>query len=134
MDALKRNINKLTKEIAQHREDLVTADGVLKDDELYLKDLTARCEDRANDYDQRSAMRGDELSALTEALKVLKGDVKGRADDVNKRALIQEASVASEPTAKNSAPAATKVSMKAVVKSVSFLQGSSTNANVRKEN
>merc|ERR1719478_38603 len=88
MDALKRNINKLTKEIAQHREDLVTAQSLLKDDELYLKDLTARCEDRANDYDQRSAMRGAELDALKGALKVLRGKVKDRADDVNERALL----------------------------------------------
>merc|ERR1719262_982854 len=87
MDALKRNINKLAKEIAQHREDLVTADGLLKDDESYLKDLTARCEDRANDYDQRSAMRGDELTALKQALKVLKGTVAEKDKAANVRAL-----------------------------------------------
>merc|ERR1719453_799894 len=96
MDALKRNINKLAKEIAQHREDLVTADGVLKDDELYLKDLTARCEDRANDYDQRSAMRSDELSALTQALKVLEGKVEEETE-VNKRALLQRFARAAAP-------------------------------------
>merc|ERR1719482_386200 len=86
MESLEKNIAKLKKEIASHREDLVTADGVLKDDELYLKDLTARCEDRANDYDQRSAMRGDELGALTQALKVLKGTVSEKTK-VNVRAL-----------------------------------------------
>merc|ERR1719440_2586969 len=94
MDELEKNIAKLKKEIAAHREDLITAEGVLKDDELYLKDLTARCEDRANDYDQRSAMRGDELTALSEALKVLQGRVEG-ATKVNERALlIQNARIA----------------------------------------
>jgi chromosome segregation ATPase len=89
MDDLDKSIMKLTKEIAQDRSDLVTADAQLKDDELYLKDLQVRCEARAHDYDQRSAMRNDELTAINEALKILKNDVKGRADEVNVRALIQ---------------------------------------------
>merc|ERR1719359_2562177 len=89
MKALNQNINRLIKEIGTDRQDLVEAQDLLKDDELYLKDLTARCEARANDWDQRSSMRNDELSALTAALKVLKGSVKGAADDVNKRALLQ---------------------------------------------
>jgi chromosome segregation ATPase len=88
MDALDKNIAKLAKEIAKHREDLVQADGDLKDDKLYLKDLTQRCEDRANDFDQRSKMRAGELDALTSALEVLTKQVKD-ADDVNKRALLQ---------------------------------------------
>jgi hypothetical protein len=88
MEALDKNIKKLAKEIAQHREDLVTADSTLKDDELYLKDLTARCEVRAHDFDQRSAMRGAEHEALTSALEVLTKDVKDRADEVNVRALL----------------------------------------------
>merc|ERR1719387_1468969 len=87
MAQLDKSISKLEKEIAKHREDLVTAEGVLKDDELYLKDLTARCEDRANDYDQRSAMRGDEVTALSQALKVLKGTVS-KTDKVNVRAML----------------------------------------------
>merc|ERR1719191_1891578 len=88
MDALEKNIEKLAKEIAGHRKDLVEADSMLKDDELYLNDLGARCEARAHDYDQRSAQRGAELTALTTALEVLTKDVKDRADEVNQRALL----------------------------------------------
>mmetsp|Transcript_81598 Transcript_81598/g.128477 ORF Transcript_81598/g.128477 Transcript_81598/m.128477 type:complete len:699 (+) Transcript_81598:56-2152(+) len=91
MEALEENIEKMTTEIAQHRKDLITADGQLKDDELYLKDLQARCEARAHDYDQRSAMRADELTAISEALTILTKDVKKRADEVNIRAFIQHA-------------------------------------------
>merc|ERR1719311_1758555 len=105
MKQLDKDISRLAKEIARHREDLVTADNTLKDDELYLKDLTARCEDRANDYDQRSAMRGDEVTALTTALKVLSGSVKGADEAANERAmLIQKYS---HPVAKT-APIAAK--------------------------
>merc|ERR1719174_2067876 len=115
MDQLDKDIDRLKSEIAGHREDLVVAEGQMKDDEQYLKDLTARCEARANDYDQRSAMRGSEIEALSQALKVLKGDVKGRADKVNVRAFIQEHT---EPVA----PVVTKAVEGAVMKPVSFLQ------------
>jgi len=113
MNQLDKDIERLGKEIAGHRESLIMADGILKDDKLYLKDMTTRCEDRANDYDQRSALRADELAALTSALKVLQGTVED-ADKANKRAFIQAPSVAAEPVAKTSTGA--------VLKSISFLQ------------
>jgi len=115
MDNLEKAISRLLSKTAKARENLVESDGQLKDDEQYLKDLTARCEARANDYDQRSAMRGSEIEALSQALKVLKGDVKGRADKVNVRAFIQEHT---EPVA----PVVTKAVEGAVMKPVSFLQ------------
>jgi peptidoglycan hydrolase CwlO-like protein len=93
MDQLEKDIARLKKEIAEHREDLVSAEAVLKDDELYMKDLTTRCQDRANDYDQRSAMRGDEVNALSQALKVLTGTV-AKKDSANVRAMfVQKAPV-----------------------------------------
>merc|ERR1719310_1319710 len=129
MKALEKNIEKLKKEIAQHREDLVNAEAQLKDDELYLKDMQVQCEDRANDYDQRSAMRGAELAAMTGALEVLTKDVKGRADDVNKRALLQMIAHAPHRASRGSiAVHANAPVAKAVSKSISFLQDSSSTA------
>merc|ERR1719272_1923118 len=126
MKSLEKNIAKLEKEIAAHRTDLVERQGTLQDDELYLKDLTARCEERANDYDQRSAMRNDELTALTGALDVLKKRVKGAADDVNERALlIQQA--AKPATATAPAPKVVAAPVKATAsteKAISLLQRS----------
>jgi hypothetical protein len=86
MDQLDKEIQKLKTEIAQHREMLIEAQSTMQDDELYLKDLTKRCEDRANDYDQRSVMRADELKALGEALEILTGTVQD-ATEVNVRAV-----------------------------------------------
>merc|ERR1719305_1997279 len=126
MKQLDKDIARLAEEIAQHRSDLVESEALMKDDELYLTDLQKQCEDRANDYDQRSAMRGDELSALDAALKVLKGDVKGRADDVNVRAFLQKAKVAAEPNSKIAAPEA---EAEHTLKSISFLQASSSSSN-----
>merc|ERR1719478_1664228 len=60
------------------------------DDETYLKDLTAKCELKAREWDQRSKMRGDELTALNGALGVMTDRVKTKSDQVNKRALVQK--------------------------------------------
>merc|ERR1719146_197350 len=68
---------------------MVEEEGKLKDDELYLKDLTAKCELKAREWDQRSKMRGEEVTALTAALKIIKGKVSANAV-VNKRAFVQQ--------------------------------------------
>lgn len=123
MEELEKEIEKLAKEIAEHREDLVESEGDLKDDEQYLKDLTARCEDRANDYDQRSQMRSDELGALTSALDILSNRVSD-ADEVNKRAFIQNVSTPVKANTAETKTSSTKVAPKAPEKKLSFLQDS----------
>jgi len=73
-------------EIADAKAALVTAEAELKDNQLYLKDLTERCELKANEWDQRSKMRADEVTALTQALEI----IEGRAKDVEAaRAMLQ---------------------------------------------
>jgi DNA repair exonuclease SbcCD ATPase subunit len=127
MDALEKSIAKLAKEIAEDRSDLVEAEALMKDDELYLKDMQAQCESRAHDYDQRSAMRGDELGAITSALEVLSKSVKD-ATKVNVRALLLQRKhrdpVATKPVA--ATPKGLKAApVEATIKSISFLQSSS---------
>ncbi|CAK0846081.1 unnamed protein product [Prorocentrum cordatum] len=74
--------------IAAAREQLVLAEATLKDDKLYLKDLTEQCERRASDWDQRSATRGEELAALAQVLEILTGHTSALDAEVNKRALL----------------------------------------------
>merc|ERR1719428_856931 len=74
--------------IAKATEDMVKEEALLKDDELYLKDLTSKCELKAREWDQRSQMRSEEVTALTAALKVIKEGVSANSA-VNKRAFIQ---------------------------------------------
>merc|ERR1719181_2471527 len=97
IETLEGDVETLATEIAGHREDLVDAEGLLKDDELYLKDLTERCEQRAHAFDQRSSMRAQELEALNTATGILKDKVKGNDESANERALLQESSHASAP-------------------------------------
>merc|ERR1719409_2679994 len=77
------------KNIATATTDMVEEEGLLKDDQLYLKDLTAKCELKAREWDQRSKMRAEEVTALTAALKIIKGRVSANSQ-VNKRSLLQQ--------------------------------------------
>mmetsp|Transcript_42730 Transcript_42730/g.91669 ORF Transcript_42730/g.91669 Transcript_42730/m.91669 type:complete len:709 (-) Transcript_42730:102-2228(-) len=92
MDLLEANIETTKGEIAAARESLVTAEAVLQDDKLYMTDLTARCEERAKDWDQRSQLRSDELKALAGALEILGSNVSHLDEEVNERALLQQGS------------------------------------------
>jgi len=69
-----------TEEIATSQSDLTETNAMLNDDRVYLKDLTEKCETKAKLWDQRSQMRADELSALTQALSVLESAVAEKAE------------------------------------------------------
>jgi hypothetical protein len=99
IEDLKEEIGSLTERIAEARGELVEANNILKDDKLYLTDLTEVCETRANQFDQRSKMRADELHAMTQALEILEGTVAGADASVNVRALLQKKQAAAKPAA-----------------------------------
>jgi len=69
-----------TEDIATSQADLTETNAMLNDDRVYLKDLTDKCETKAKLWDQRSQMRADELSALTQALSVLESAVAEKAE------------------------------------------------------
>merc|ERR1719498_12011 len=83
------------KELGEFTEKMVTEEATLKDDQLYMKDLTAQCELKAREWDQQSAMRASEVAALTKALEIINAKVADNSK-VNKRALLQESA---QPTA-----------------------------------
>merc|ERR1719235_2546662 len=82
-----------TEAIATAQGDMTNMNAVLNDDRTYLKDLTIKCELKAKQWDQRSSMRSAELSAITQALTVLQGQVASQAEKVGeggRSAMIQE--------------------------------------------
>jgi chromosome segregation ATPase len=89
IETLEKEIGTLTARLAEARGELVEAEHLLKEDKLYLTDLTETCEQRAAMYDQRSAMRASELAAMTQALDILESRVATADASVNKRALLQ---------------------------------------------
>merc|ERR1719231_1243466 len=90
------------KALAEATDNMVSEEATLKDDQLYLKDLTSQCELKAREWDQQSAMRASEVAALTKALEIINAKVKDNSN-VNARALIQEAAppVVSAPQTKD---------------------------------
>merc|ERR1719217_1585466 len=61
--------------LARTKAQLTETKANLHDDNLYLKDLTAQCEMKAKEWDQRSVMRGNELKALEKAIEIVGGSV-----------------------------------------------------------
>merc|ERR1719421_410780 len=77
--AAQKDRAKTTDKIAVANQDLTETNAILNDDRVYLKDLTSKCETKAKEWDQRSAMRADELAAITQALAVLESTVASKA-------------------------------------------------------
>jgi len=121
MAELGTEISGLTSLLAQSRGDLVLSEGTMKDDQLYMKDLTALCEKRAGEWDQRTKLRANELETISQALTILKGNVTA-AETVNKRAFVQ---FQSRP---RTSAASTASRTRPEEGSFSFLQGSLENA------
>merc|ERR1719321_462830 len=80
LEAKNKERAETTEDISTNQADLTETNAVLNDDRVYLKDLTAKCEAKAKLWDQRSQMRADELTALTQALVVLEGTVGAKAE------------------------------------------------------
>merc|ERR1719261_887346 len=77
--------------LADAGKDLTTTQAQLTDDQAYLKDLTEKCNLKSKEWDQRSQMRQDELTALTTALTIVKGKVAEKTTEKTVR-FVQRAS------------------------------------------
>merc|ERR1719359_1647624 len=89
--------------IAASSKELTETSATLTDDQNYLKDLTEKCNAKSKEWDQRSQMRQDELTALTTALTIVKDGVATKTTEktvrlvqsksqVSKRAPVEDAS------------------------------------------
>jgi len=65
-------------DLATTQMELTETTALLHDDRTYLKDLTEQCERKAREWDQRSQMRKDELTAIGTALEIIEGTVLTR--------------------------------------------------------
>merc|ERR1719305_499822 len=73
-DARKAN-SKNTEEMAQASKDMTLTQGELTDDQNFLKTLTENCNTKSKMWDQRSKARAEELTALTNAITIVKSRV-----------------------------------------------------------
>jgi hypothetical protein len=66
---------------ADAKGDLVDTTATRDDDQKYLSDLVATCEQKASDFENRQQLRADELAAIEKAIEILgSGAVSGSAD------------------------------------------------------
>merc|ERR1719506_2854340 len=65
--------------LATTKGQLTETKANLHDDNKYLKDLMAQCEEKAKEWDQRSTMRAGELKALQTAIDIVGGSVASTA-------------------------------------------------------
>jgi hypothetical protein len=76
--------------IASSSKELTETSATLTDDQSYLKTLTENCNAKSKEWDQRSQMRQDELTALTTALTIVKNGVASKTTEKTVR-LVQSA-------------------------------------------
>jgi chromosome segregation ATPase len=91
-------------DIATTTEELTEEKAQLNDNNLYLKDITATCEMKAKEWDQRSVSRGGEITAISKALEILTGTVQGLAESTG---------AGGRTAAEEAAPIATELLQKA---------------------
>merc|ERR1719301_212299 len=92
--------------IAASSKELTETSATLTDDQNYLKDLTEKCNLKSKEWDQRSQMRQDELTALTTALTIVKGKVAEKTTDKTVRLVQQAVQVSKHPAPEEDAAVA----------------------------
>merc|ERR1719183_2857248 len=86
------------KKIAESQTQLTQSTAEMTDNQAYLKELTEACNAKSKEWDQRSQMRQDELTALTSALTIVKGKVAEKTTEKTVRLEQQASHVAKAST------------------------------------
>jgi hypothetical protein len=71
--------------------DLADAQGTLAEDEKYLADLIATCEQKAVSYESRQKLRAEELEAVNKAIEIMSGGAVSGASEKHLPSLAQQA-------------------------------------------
>merc|ERR1719326_802419 len=79
IDSAKIQLTETKATLATTKGQLTETKANLHDDTKYLKDLTAQCEEKAKEWDQRSTARAGELKALETAIDIVGGSVAPNA-------------------------------------------------------
>jgi len=81
MEDAKANKATAQETIAEKSGELSTVSSTLLDDQEYLKDLSAKCNEKAKLWDERTSARSDELGAISQAMSIIKGVMPKKEGD-----------------------------------------------------
>lgn len=81
MNKAKKEKAQCTTDLHMNQQELTMVQADLTDDQNYLKLLTENCNTKSKQWDQRSAARASELTALTSALNIIKSKVATKVSE-----------------------------------------------------
>jgi len=93
LEAAKKSKSKTAEEISENSQQRSVVSATLLDDQKYLMELSQMCSDKAKTWDQRTKVRADELSALTEATGIIKSTVASKTQSSTIRFAQEHATV-----------------------------------------
>merc|ERR1719160_1356354 len=100
-EKLKKQLGRKAERKTQREEDGAAAKGELKDttasrdeDQKYLDDVVAGCEQKSSDFEERQKLRAEELEAITKAIEIISGEAVSGSADKHLPAFVQYSSFA----------------------------------------
>merc|ERR1719353_640134 len=100
-EKLKKQLGRKAERKTQREEDGAAATGELKDttasrdeDQKYLDDVVAGCEQKSSDFEERQKLRQEELDAISKAIEIISGEAVSGSADKHLPAFVQYSSFA----------------------------------------
>merc|ERR1719329_58662 len=78
MNQAKENRDQKIEDIGTASQELSTVSAQLLDDQQYLDELNTACSEKAKTWDQRTKLRANELTAITQATGIVKSTVMAK--------------------------------------------------------
>jgi DNA repair exonuclease SbcCD ATPase subunit len=96
-EKLKKQLGRKAERKTQRQEDAAAAKGELKDttasrdeDQKYLDEVVAGCEQKSSDFESRQKLRAEELEAIKTAIDIISGQAVSGAADKHLPSLVQQ--------------------------------------------
>merc|ERR1719182_1402700 len=93
IEKLKKQLGRKTERKTQREEDAATAKA-RDEDQKYLDDTVAGCEQKSSDFEERQKLRAEELEAIKKAIEIISGGAVSGAADKHLPSLVQKPSFA----------------------------------------
>merc|ERR1719460_2429022 len=83
--------NELEESAANNKKELAATIADRDEDVKYLNDLTAECDQKGKSFEEKQALRAEEIEAIGKAIEILSGEAVSGAAEKHLPGLMQEA-------------------------------------------